>query len=58
MSKKVADVLIDTLHAAGVRRCYGIGGDTLNRIAYAIHRSEIEWVHMRHETMRLESRRT
>ena len=49
MSKRVADVLIETLQAAGVKRCYGIVGDTLNRIAHAIHESEIEWVHMRHE---------
>ena len=49
MSKKVADVLVDTLQEAGVKRCYGIVGDTLNRIAHAIHESEIEWVHMRHE---------
>jgi pyruvate dehydrogenase (quinone) len=49
MSQRVADVLIETLQAAGVRRCYSIVGDTLNQIAQAIHRSEIEWVHMRHE---------
>src|SRR6202051_170102 len=49
MSRRVADVLIETLQAAGVKRCYGIVGDTLNRIAHAIHESEIEWVHMRHE---------
>ena len=49
MSKRVADVLIETLQAAGVKRCYGIVGDTLNRIANAIHHSEIAWVHMRHE---------
>ena len=49
MSKRVADLLIETLQAAGVRRCYGIVGDTLNRIAHAIDRSEIDWVHMRHE---------
>src|SRR3954452_5107591 len=49
MSKRVADVLIETLQAAGVKRCYGIVGDTLNRIAHAIDQSEIEWVHMRHE---------
>src|SRR5580658_8220307 len=49
MSKRVADVLIETLQAAGVKRCYGIVGDTLNRIAHAIHESKIEWVHMRHE---------
>src|ERR1700688_191881 len=49
MSKRVADVLVETLQAAGVKRCYGIVGDTLNRIAHAIDLSEIEWVHMRHE---------
>jgi pyruvate dehydrogenase (quinone) len=49
MAKRVADVLIETLQAAGVKRCYGIVGDTLNRIAHAIDASEIEWVHMRHE---------
>src|SRR5580693_8243604 len=49
MGKRVADVLIETLQAAGVKTCYGIVGDTLNRIAHAIDRSEIDWVHMRHE---------
>jgi pyruvate dehydrogenase (quinone) len=49
MSRRVADVLIETLQAAGVQRCYGIVGDTMNRIAHAIHDSEIDWVHMRHE---------
>src|SRR5277367_4705569 len=49
MSKRVADVLIETLQAAGVTSCYGIVGDTLNQIAHAIGRSEIDWVHMRHE---------
>src|SRR5246500_24675 len=47
--KRVADVLVETLQAAGVKRCYGIVGDTLNRIDHAIHESKIEWVHMRHE---------
>src|SRR5204862_3331293 len=49
MSRRVADLLVETLEAAGVRTCYGIIGDTLNRIAHAIDRSEIDWVHMRHE---------
>src|SRR3979411_2833891 len=49
MRKRVADLVVDTLQAAGVRNCYGIVGDTLNRIAHAIDRSEIDWVHMRHE---------
>jgi pyruvate dehydrogenase (quinone) len=45
----VADLLVGTLQAAGVKTCYGIVGDTLNRIAHAIDRSEIDWVHVRHE---------
>src|SRR4249920_2077788 len=49
MSKRVADLLVETLQAAGVKRCYGIVDDTLNQFAHAIDRSEIEWVHMRHE---------
>src|SRR3984885_14425245 len=49
MSKRVADVVVETLQAAGVKRCYGIVGDTLNQIARAINVSDIEWVHMRHE---------
>jgi pyruvate dehydrogenase (quinone) len=49
MSKRVAEALVDTLQAAGVRRCYGIVGDTLNQIAHAIDRSEIDWIHLRHE---------
>jgi pyruvate dehydrogenase (quinone) len=47
MSKRVADLLVEALQAAGVKTCYGIFGDTLNRIAHAIDRSEIDWVHMR-----------
>src|SRR3954469_7603233 len=49
MSERVADVLVETLYAVGVRTCYGIVGDTLNQIAHAIDRSDIDWVHVRHE---------
>src|ERR1700752_850917 len=49
MTKNVADVLVETLQAAGVQHCYGIVGDTMNQIANSIDRSEIDWVHMRHE---------
>lgn len=45
----VAEVIVKTLQAAGVRRCYGIPGDTLNHITDAIRTSEIRWVHVRHE---------
>ena len=49
MSKKVAQVIVETLEAAGVKNCYEIVGDTLNVIAGYIRRSGIDWVHMRHE---------
>src|SRR5258707_8062415 len=49
MNKRVADLLVETLEAAGVKTCYGIVGDTMNRIAQAIDRSQIDWVHVRHE---------
>ena len=49
MSKKVAEVIIDTLEAAGVKHCYGIVGDTLNHVATAISHSDIRFVHVRHE---------
>ena len=45
----VAEVIIETLEAAGVRRCYGIPGDTLNHVTDAIRTSSIRWVHVRHE---------
>ena len=49
MTKRVADLVVDTLQAAGVKTCYGIVGDTLNRIAHAIDHSGIDWVQVRHE---------
>jgi pyruvate dehydrogenase (quinone) len=49
MSKKVANVIVETLEAAGVQHCYGIVGDTLNKIAECIDKSSIDWVHVRHE---------
>ena len=48
-SKKVAEIVVSTLEAAGVQHCYGIVGDTLNHVTDAIHRSKIQWVHVRHE---------
>ena len=29
MSKRVADLLVETLQTAGVKTCYGIVGDTM-----------------------------
>ena len=41
MSTKVAEAIVDVLQAAGVRRCYGIVGDTLNRLVHAMSDSPI-----------------
>ncbi|PIK72314.1 ubiquinone-dependent pyruvate dehydrogenase, partial [Methylobacterium frigidaeris] len=49
MSRRVADVIVATLAAAGAKRCYGIPGDTLNYVTDAIRRSDLRWVHVRHE---------
>lgn len=46
----VADQFAETLAAAGVKRVYGIVGDSLNGITDAIRRQgRIEWIHVRHE---------
>src|SRR5258708_3400782 len=46
----VAEQFAETLAAAGVKRIYGIVGDSLNGLTDAIRRQEkIEWVHVRHE---------
>ncbi|HEX3436338.1 MAG TPA: ubiquinone-dependent pyruvate dehydrogenase [Pseudacidobacterium sp.] len=50
MAKKVAEVMVDALVAANVKRVYGIVGDSLNGFTDALRKSkEIAWVHVRHE---------
>jgi thiamine pyrophosphate-dependent acetolactate synthase large subunit-like protein len=50
MAKTVADQFAETLAAAGVKRIYGIVGDSLNGLTDARRRhGKIEWVHVRHE---------
>jgi len=50
MATTVADVMIRTLTASGVRRVYGIPGDSLNGFTDALRRDRgITWVHVRHE---------
>lgn len=49
MGQKVADVIVSVLEDAGARRCYGVPGDTLNHVTDALHRSNIRFVHVRHE---------
>ncbi|AGL17019.1 pyruvate dehydrogenase [Actinoplanes sp. N902-109] len=46
----VADQLVEVLVQAGVRRIYGIVGDSLNAFSDAIRRNDaIEWVHVHNE---------
>ena len=46
----VAEVFVDTLKNAGIKRIYGIVGDSLNGITNALQKNkDIEWVHVRHE---------
>src|SRR5437773_12088515 len=48
--KTVADQFAETLAAVGVKRIYGIVGDSLNGFTDAIRRQgKIEWVLVRHE---------
>jgi len=45
----VADILVAALDQIGVKQVFGLGGDSLNPLADAIRRSQIEWVSVRHE---------
>ena len=46
----VADIVVATLEASGVRRVYGLPGDSLNGLTDALRRAgDVEWVHVRHE---------
>jgi pyruvate dehydrogenase (quinone) len=50
MAATVADVVVETLKASGVRRVYGLPGDSLNGFTDALRRAgDISWQHVRHE---------
>src|ERR1700678_2562039 len=50
MARTVAEQFVQTLVAAGVKRVFGIVGDSLNGITDAIRREgTIQWIHVRHE---------
>ncbi|MET1028518.1 MAG: ubiquinone-dependent pyruvate dehydrogenase [Dongiaceae bacterium] len=49
-TQKASDLITDVLHAVGVRRIYGVVGDSLNGITESLRRrGDIDWVHTRHE---------
>jgi pyruvate dehydrogenase (quinone) len=50
VTRTVADVVVATLKASGVRRVYGLPGDSLNGFTDALRRDgELAWKHVRHE---------
>ena len=50
MAKTTADLMAETLIHAGVKRIYGVVGNSLNGFTDALRRLKvIDWVHMRHE---------
>ncbi|KQB84010.1 pyruvate dehydrogenase [Corynebacterium lowii] len=49
MAKNYAHVLVEALERQGVKRIYGVVGDSLNPIVDAVRDSSIEWIHVRNE---------
>jgi len=48
--KTIAEILVETLIAAGVKRVYGVVGDSLNAfLEQMAYHKEIEWIHVRNE---------
>src|SRR6202051_5214481 len=46
----VADLIAETLAQAGVKRIFGVVGDSLNGLAEALRKQKtIDWIHVRHE---------
>src|SRR5437879_3061540 len=50
MTKTIADIIIQSLANTGVKRVYGLPGDSLNGFTDALRRNgTIQWEHVRHE---------
>src|SRR6202161_599682 len=49
MAHTVADILVEALQKIGVKHMFGLIGDSLNPLADAVRRSDIEWIGVRHE---------
>ena len=46
----IADLIAETLAQTGVKRIYGVVGDSLNGLTEALRkRGTIDWLHVRHE---------
>jgi thiamine pyrophosphate-dependent acetolactate synthase large subunit-like protein len=52
MARTIADQIAEQLAAAGVKRLYGIVGDSFNGFTDSLRRQgKIDWVHVRHEAV-------
>src|ERR1700745_675172 len=50
MSKTASEYLVEALEKTGVKRVYGVVGDSLNGFTDTLRRRKsIAWIHMRHE---------
>jgi pyruvate dehydrogenase (quinone) len=50
VSRTAAEFLVEALEKTGVKRVYGVVGDSLNGFTDALRRRKsIDWIHMRHE---------
>src|SRR5262245_8399261 len=50
MARTIADLMAETMTVAGVKRIYGVVGDSLNGFTDSLGKQKkIDWVHLRHE---------
>src|ERR1700740_2514825 len=50
MAKRVAELMVEVLSGAGVKRVYGVSGDSLNGFTDAIRsQKQLHWIHVRHK---------
>ncbi|MGL5683905.1 MAG: thiamine pyrophosphate-dependent enzyme [Marinifilaceae bacterium] len=49
MAKYIGELIVDILKASNVKRVWGITGDSANFITEAIFKSDIKFMHVRHE---------
>ncbi|MCT1684025.1 pyruvate dehydrogenase [Corynebacterium appendicis] len=49
MAEDFAQQIVETLERNGVKRIYGLVGDSLNPVSDAVADSNIEWIHVRNE---------
>lgn len=45
----ISEVIVKQMELAGVKRIYGLIGDSLNRLGQAVMNSSLDWIAVRHE---------